>query len=96
MVYAGLIAEPSVEEMGSLIAAVGKGAVSGLILLRLLPPKPTRTYKYPPMQVVNAFTLLYNDLKSSMDKEWVHMGLNPIVLEHSLCKLKRMKRLLKL
>ena len=97
--YAGLIAEPSIEEMGSLIAAANKGAVSGLILLQLLPPKIDDKFKHHPMQVVNAFKLLYNGLQSSMKKvdkkeKWAEMSINAIVLEHSLCKLKRMSKLL--
>ena len=86
------VEKPSVEEMGSLISVVSKGAVSGLNLLGLLPDKKTKHSKYPPTQVVNAFKLLFDRLKEALDPvEWSDMGLDTIVLEHSLCKLKRMK-----
>ena len=92
LAYAGIVEKPSVEEMGSLISVVSKGAVSGLNLLGLLPDKKTKHSKYPPTQVVNAFKLLFDRLKEALDPvEWSDMGLDTIVLEHSLCKLKRMK-----
>ena len=92
LAYAGIVEKPSVEEMGSLISVVSKGAVSGLNLLGLLPDKKTKHSKYPPTQVVNAFKLLFDRLKEALDAvEWNDMGLDTIVLEHSLCKLKRMK-----
>lgn len=94
LAYAGIIDMPTVEEMGILIAKVSKGAIAGLVVLQLLPTKE-KGYKYPPVQVLKAFTSLYKSLQEKLtEDEWQEMGLNTVVLEHCLCKLKRVRNLL--
>lgn len=93
--YANIIAAPSVDEIARLIALLGKGAVSGLMELHLLPPKESKHSKHSPHAVVAAFRSLYDKLQESIEPTlWDAMGINAIVIEHSLCKLKRMKDLL--
>ena len=90
LVYAGIITPPTVDEMGSLIASVSKGALQGLIKLNLVPPANKGDDMYPE-KVTRAFTTLYHDLKGSLTSdEWKRMGMDVLVLEHSLCKFKRL------
>lgn len=92
LVYAGIIAAPTVEEMGGLVASTSKGALQGLIELNLLRPMEKGDGSYPD-KVIHAFTSLYHNLKESLtSEEWKRMGMDVLVLEHSLCKFKRLKK----
>lgn len=93
LAYAGVIDKPTVEEMGALIAKVSKGAIAGMVYLNLLPGR-AKNYHYPARQTALAFKELYDRLKEELsDDERDRMGMDAIVLEHSLCKLKRMHKL---
>ena len=92
LVYAGIIAPPTVEEMGSLIASLSKGALHGLIALNLLRPAEKGDDLYTE-KVTDAFATLYTHLEGSLESEqWKKMGMDVLVLEHSLCKFKRLKK----
>lgn len=92
LVYAGMLDEPTVDEMGVMIAKISKGGIGGLRYLNLLPPH-IPGYPFTPTQVLNAYTIVYNRLKEALDsEEWNEMGMNTLVLEHSLCKVKRMEK----
>lgn len=91
LAYANIIQKPGVEEMGHLIAVVSERAVSGLEQLGLLYGQK----KYTPEQVISVFTDLYNQLQEAITEgEWQNMSMDPIVLEHSLCKLKHARAVL--
>ena len=92
LVYAGIIAPPTVKEMGCLIASLSKGALQGLIALNLLHPADKGDDSYPD-KVTDAFATLYKHLKGSLESDqWTKMGMDVLVLEHSLCKFKRFKK----
>ena len=94
LAYAGVIPKPTVEEMGRMIALVNKGALAGLARLGLLnlPKKGTKLSKD---EVTVAFKVVYEYLtKNLTQEEQDNMGIDTLVIEHSLCKLTRVSHLL--
>lgn len=82
---------PEVDKMGQLIASISKGALDRLEWLMFLHEKE----KYITDEVKAAFEMFYNWVENALSaEEWKEMGLDPIILEHSLCKLKRAKPIL--
>ena len=94
LAYAGVIPKPTIEEMGRMIALVNKGALTGLARLGLLnlPKKGTKLSKD---EVTVAFKVVYEYLSNNLTQEEQDiMGIDTIVIEHSLCKLTRVSHLL--
>ncbi|KAL6301048.1 hypothetical protein BKA93DRAFT_739411 [Sparassis latifolia] len=82
--HAGKFRMPSAEEMGTLVSAVNKGAVSGLQYCSLLPDTYSRA------EVVQAFKVAYNFLDTMLaEEEKVLITFNVIMVEHLLCKIQR-------
>lgn len=87
-VYAEIVAEPSPKEMGSLIHKLGKGAVSGLQCLGLL---PKGKQEFVERDVADAFVQAHDYVaKELSDEEKDRMGFDTVMLEHTLCKFKRL------
>ena len=90
-VYAGVVEMPSVEEVGSLIWQLKKGALSGLRDIGLVSEdsKVSVTEK----EVISAFRSSYDFTKQKLDH---YPGLadaitfDPLMMEHSLCKFHRL------
>lgn len=87
LAYAGIIDKPTIEEMGNLVANVSKGAVGGLVYLQLILQK-VKNAKYDAADVALVFINLYQSVKRDLEANWNEMEMDPIVFEHSLCKLK--------
>jgi len=76
---------PSPEELGELIFKVGKRAKDGMAKIGLVKDKANRE------ELCKAFTSLDLTFKQELTKdEKVAMGYNVVMLEHTLCKIKRL------
>ena len=94
LAYAGVIPKPTIEEMGRMIALVNKGALNGLARLGLL-NLPNKGTKLSKEEVTVAFKVVHEYLTNNLtQEEQDNMGMDPIVIEHSLCKLTRVSHLL--
>ena len=90
LVYAGIISKPTLDEMGTIIKDLNKGAVAGLTKIGLL---PSTTKKHSSEDVVEAFRNAYDTLQSNLTKEeWDAMGMDVLTVEHSLCKYQRSRK----
>ncbi|KAJ6467602.1 hypothetical protein DFH09DRAFT_1381380 [Mycena vulgaris] len=88
-VYHGIIEMPSVQEMGEIIHTIKAGALDGLVRLGYLDSRDASKE-----EVINAFESLYGYLDTNLTpEEKILMCFNPIMLEHLLCKMKRIKDL---
>lgn len=87
-VYAEVVAVPTPEEMGGLIHKLGKGAVAGLQCMGML---PSGKQEFAELDVVNAFVKVHEYVLGELNKEEItQMGYDTIMLEHALCKFKRL------
>jgi len=87
LVEAGLVPMPSPEELGELIFKVGKGAKEGMSLIGLVKDEVNRE------ELCKAFASLDLALKQELtEDEKEAMGYNVIMLEHTLCKIKRLQK----
>ncbi|KAJ7447671.1 hypothetical protein FB451DRAFT_1035409 [Mycena latifolia] len=85
----GVIEMPSVREMGRIIFKIKAGALGGLVQLGYLADEQASEE-----EVINAFESLYQYLEAHLtSEETALMRFNPIMLEHALCKVKRVKDL---
>ena len=88
LVYAGIFEPPTLEEMGTMIHKVNKGAIAGLTKLHVLSGQHTA------QQVIDALSHVYDAVHSGLtQEEWMGMGMDVLTLEHSLCKYKRVDRI---
>jgi len=80
----GFIGMPTAEKMGELVARVGKSAKDGLKVLGLLPIDAEGE------RVKVAFVKLHGYIMANLDTcSRQDMGYNVVMLEHALCKYKR-------
>ena len=87
LVEAGIITMPSSQEMGELISRVQKGARAGLETFELVSKGANGN------EVCQAFVSLDAALQHLLQmEEKVAMGYNVIMLEHVLCKMKRLTK----
>lgn len=85
LVMAGLIRMPSKQEMGFLIADVGKGAKAGLEKLGLIGPSASKT------DICNAFVAVCDYLEEHFTTDEKNLiGYNVVMVEHGLCKYSRL------
>lgn len=88
---AGLLTLPTPEDLGVMIAALNSGAIKGLKALGYLPADFRLIVTTRPA-VIAAFQEFYQDVEQMLTaEERENMPWNPIVAEHSLCKLTRMQ-----
>lgn len=91
-VYAGVIAQPTLAEMGDMVYTINKGAVSGLVKLGLINPLPAKRgfRKGNKNDYMAAIECVFSHLSSHLsDEKKKRMGLDLIMVEHLLCKFHR-------
>ena len=82
---AGVIKMPSAEEWAKLISRVGKGSKAGMVMCGFVKDKSSQE------ELCKAFVSLDLALQHELsDEEKEKMGYNVIMLEHALCKIKRL------
>ena len=87
--FGSVVMMPSPEEMGGIVHLLNKGAVEGLQDVGLLPPG---RLSFAEDDVAAAFVTLYDFVFTSFDsQELDKMTYDPIMLEHALCKFKRLQ-----
>jgi hypothetical protein len=87
LIEAGLVLMPSSMEFGELIFKVGKGAKDGMTLIGLVKSSANRE------ELCKAFESLDLALQRELTEEEKEvMGYNIIMLEHTLCKIKRLTK----
>ena len=85
LVEAGIVPMPSSHELGQLIFKVGKGAQQGMIMLGLVSEGANEE------DFCTAFSSLDTYIQSELEVEGKErMGYNVVMLEHTLCKMKRL------
>ncbi len=85
IIEAGIIPMPSSHELGKLIYKVGKGAKDGMLMFGLV-RKGANAEDF-----CKAFTSLDNYVERALGvEEKKAMGYNVVMLEHTLCKMKRL------
>ena len=85
LIEAGVVAMPSAMEFGELIYKVGKGAKDGMVMFDLVKKNADKE------EICKAFISLDLALQRELtDIEKEAMGYNIIMLEHTLCKIKRL------
>ena len=85
IIEAGIMPMPSSYEMAQLICKVGKGAQDGMQLLGLVRTGADRN------DFINAFVSLDAYIEGMLGEEEKRaMGYNVVMLEHALCKMKRL------
>ena len=85
LIEADVIPMPSSRELGQLIYKVGKGAKAGMVMFGLVEAGVGEE------EFCNAFTMLDAYIKNALNTEEKEaMGYNVIMLEHALCKMKRL------
>lgn len=85
LVESGILLMPSVQEWAGLIHKLGMGAKAGMELFGLTPKGSTKE------EVCNAFMSLDLALQNELrPDEKERMGYNIVMLEHALCKIKRL------
>ena len=85
LIEAGLVPMPSPREFGELIYKVGKGAKDGMAKIGLVKKGADRE------EICKAFVSLDLALQRELtEEEKEAMGYNIIMLEHTLCKVKRL------
>jgi len=85
LVEAGIIPMPSAEEWAKLIAKVGKGSKAGLEMCGFIEGNNNQ------QRICEAFVSLDLALQQELsNKEKEAIGYNVIMLEHALCKIKRL------
>ncbi|KAA1470366.1 hypothetical protein DENSPDRAFT_685237 [Dentipellis sp. KUC8613] len=92
---AGLISMPTKEEMGGIIVDISRGALRYLQDQNVVGPKGSKGSKQYRLDITGKFLELYNFLDASLtDEEKTKMGFNTVMLEHTLCKMKRLHDML--
>lgn len=91
-VYAGVIAKPTLDEIGDMVYVINKGAVAGLVKLGLIQTLPAKRgfRKGNKEEYKDAIKCVYSYLSTHLSKEKKgRMGLDTIMVEHLLCKFHR-------
>lgn len=93
-VYAGVVEIPTIEEMGTIIRKINRGAVAGLEILGLISPRGRTTrgtyQKADEKECISGFRKLYEYLDGVLSPEEKDIvGFDTIMVEHTLCKLSR-------
>ena len=91
-VYAGVVEMPSVEEVGSLIWQLKRGALDGLRDIGLV--AENGQIAVTEEETISAFTTLYDYTQKQLDEYpglAEKMTFDPIMMEHALCKFHRLK-----
>lgn len=87
LIEAGLILMPSARDFGDLIFKVGKGAKDGMIAMGLVKDGASRE------ELCQSFESLDLALQQELtEEEKKTMGYNVVMLEHTLCKIKRLTK----
>lgn len=90
LVYAGLVTMPSPSEVGQVIWDIKRGGYAGLRLLGLvLRPGDSTRAAAQRSHCITAFEELYGKMVLGFGPGAIELGLDPILLEHSLCKYSR-------
>lgn len=85
-VYAGLVSPPSAQDIAFFICSIDLGAIQALVQLRLLPSGAQVE------DCVEAVEQIYQYLDQQMEEEVkARMPLDYILIEHTLCKITRLK-----
>ncbi|KAI0083677.1 hypothetical protein BDY19DRAFT_998361 [Irpex rosettiformis] len=85
MHFAGLVDEPTVEDVADIVASLQKGATYGLQKLGYLNASFTQ------VESRAQFQRFYQDMTCELTEEQVtQFGWNPVVCEHTLCKYSRL------
>ena len=85
LVEAGILSIPSVEEWAGIVYRLGKGAKDGMEVFGLTQKTSSQ------QEVQEAFVSLHQVLQSQLGmEEKAMMGYDIIMLEHTLCKIKRL------
>ena len=87
LVEAGLVLTPSSRELGDLIFKVGKGAKDGMTLVGLVKNSAKGEELCEALESLDLALL-----KALSEEEKEAMGYNIIMLEHTLCKIKRLMK----
>ncbi|KAJ6452986.1 hypothetical protein C8R45DRAFT_1112769 [Mycena sanguinolenta] len=91
LVYAEAVEGPTADEMGSIVQLLNKGAVSGLEILRLIPPRPKLQKGYAKAKKEDcrrAFKQIFEKVEPEIPED-KQSQFNYMVLEHGLCKFSR-------
>lgn len=95
----GVIRQPTTTNIGEFIATINAGAISGLRLLRYLPRKdpaipPKKKQPVSRIESKAAFQEFYRDISNELlTAEKKAMQWNPVMAEHTLCKISRLHSL---
>ena len=85
LIEAGILPMPSSLELGQLIYKVGKGAKAGMVMLGLVKEEVKEEV------FCNTFSMLDSHIENALEvEEKEAMGYNVVMLEHTLCKMKRL------
>lgn len=94
MVYSGVVEMPTDSEVADQLCGIGRGGYAGMVELRLMPPKRKGKYKVPEREQEAcrlAFTTLRQRVAAELGDDADLLSFNSFVLEHTLCKISRMK-----
>lgn len=93
LVYATVVQMPTLQEVGRFIHEFWSGGIRGLQILGYLPynaPNPGKVRTEALEEVVTAFSQFFSDVGGMLtEEERKGMGWDPIVAEHTLCKISR-------
>ena len=85
LIEANVLPMPTAQKWGDLIADVDKGGQAGMVMYELVPNGSSKE------EISDAFVSLDLALQQELrDDEKEMMGYNVVMLEHSLCKIKRL------
>lgn len=88
-----LVAQPSVEEMATMVYMLKAGATKGLAVLGYLLCQVEIATQLKEKDIIQAFTQFYSDISSGLTAGKHHdLNWNPVTAEHSLCKIYRTDR----
>lgn len=98
LAYAGVIKPPSVTEIAQQIYALKSGGLNGLRLLgycRKSLNRPRNSSESSEDMVIEAFCRFFDDIDARLeDQEKEQMGWDPLMAEHTLCKVTRLSEFL--
>ncbi|KAK7027642.1 hypothetical protein R3P38DRAFT_2939430 [Favolaschia claudopus] len=89
-----LVASPTIDDLGAIICGMNKGAVSGLEHLGLIPRRSRNLRNRPRHSTLSACTAALKIVLNALNAHWSEqvrrdVGLDLVMIEHSLCKLSR-------
>ncbi|KIY61361.1 hypothetical protein CYLTODRAFT_327312, partial [Cylindrobasidium torrendii FP15055 ss-10] len=87
MVYAGLVAKPTLDEFAIVVGKLRKGAAKALMSLGLVSAKAST------QEIAVAFVKVYNSVNNSLTQDEKDlMRFDMFMVEHALCKMQKCKR----